>query len=306
MRSVTWKACRVAKIIASAVIIVIVTIQLRNGTPHTYSSLEIFKSQAGHRDEDLWTDPLNEKSRIGKVTLMYEPNNSAFDRALQTHKVHNQFHGHPMLVQRRPMLEGFWAKPAAIQFALLRELGKPESQRLLWLFWFDVDSVVVNYKVPLEAFLPPDKDNGFHDVKVVVSEDWNGLNNGVFALFSSVIAFRNFRPNTSLPHEDQTAMKLLLQQPELARHSVTVPQRWFNAYTTGLNMPKESEIHPGDFLVHFAGVKYMANGIRNQRMMEWCKISERHDPQWSISPSENGLSLDIRQFWQRVKAQMQN
>lgn len=153
---------------------------------------------------------------------------------MRTHEEHNRLHGYSMFIQRHSILDGYWTKPAYIQSVLLQELSKPESQRLSWLFWFDADTVVMNYKMPLETFLPPDGDDNLEDVHIIVTEDWNGLNNGVFGirivpdsvnLLASILAFREFRPETMLPFQDQSAMEMVLKQHNFAEHAVTVPQR---------------------------------------------------------------------------------
>ncbi|KAJ6442481.1 putative monooxygenase [Purpureocillium lavendulum] len=127
------------------------------------------------------------------------------------------------------------------------DIETSDQERLRWLYWFDADTIIVNYNVPLEIFLPPD-DIAFNDAILLASDDWNGFNNGVLAL--------------------RTAMDLVLQQPRFTKHFIKVPQRWFNAYTNGLSLPEDSEYRPGDFLIHFAGVDIIGNGTRNRRMEE--------------------------------------
>ncbi|KND88288.1 Alpha-1,2-galactosyltransferase [Tolypocladium ophioglossoides CBS 100239] len=237
------------------------------------------------------------QARVGKVSILYGEGSPAYERALRTHEEHNRLHGYSMFVQRESILDGYWTKPAYIQYVLLQELSKPESQRLSWLFWFDADTVVLNYKMPLETFLPPDMDDDLSDVHISVTEDWNGLNNGVFAirtapysvnLLASILAFRDFRPDTILPFQDQSAMEMLLHEPKFAEHAVTVPQR-HEAY-------KYVEVRRGDLLVHFAGVPG-----REGLMNDWCEQSERQDPEWVVYPEDTSYPAEIKQFWDIVR-----
>lgn len=139
-----------------------------------------------------------------------------------------------MLIQREPMLDGYWTKPAFILSIILQELRKPQHERLQWLFWVDADTIILNYEMPIEAFLPPWQDPELKDISIVVTNDFNGLNNGVFAvrvdaltaeLFAGILAFRDLQPETYLQWEDQSAMDNMLKQRKFAKHTVKVPQR---------------------------------------------------------------------------------
>lgn len=165
---------------------------------------------------------------------MYGDTQPAYERALRTHEEHSKMHGHPFFIQREPILDGYWTKPAFLHTVILRELTKPQHRRLEWIFWVDADTVVLNYHTPLEKFLPPEGDEILNDIHMLVTEDWNGLNNGVFAirvgtfaveLFSGILAFRFFRPNTELVFQDQSAMEIILEGKKFSRHKVVVPQR---------------------------------------------------------------------------------
>lgn len=139
-----------------------------------------------------------------------------------------------MFVQRVDVLDGYWTKPAFIHYMILRELRKPESQRLQWLFWFDADTIILNYNVPLEIFLPPEDHEGLRNINILISDDWNGLNNGIFGirvsryaaeLFAGILAFRDFEPETELVFQDQSAMEILLKRRKSINHVAKVPQR---------------------------------------------------------------------------------
>ncbi|PHH90767.1 hypothetical protein CDD83_2723 [Cordyceps sp. RAO-2017] len=203
--------------------------------------------QPKHHDDIA---PLQRKtSRVGKVMMVLGEGETlaVYERTLRTHKLHNKMHGYPMFVQRVPLLEtAYWSKPATILGVILSELGKAEEHRLQWLFWVDADTVLLNYKSALENFLPPDDDDSdFKGVHFVMTDDHNGLNNGVFAVrvssvsvevLSAIIALRHFRPNVELPWPDQTAQAIVLGERPYNKGAVKVPQLVSNASLALLHM----------------------------------------------------------------------
>ncbi|KAG5991517.1 hypothetical protein E4U43_004008 [Claviceps pusilla] len=248
----------------------------------------------------------DEQARIGKISILYGETKPYYERALQTHKRHNRQHGYPMFIQRVDVLDGYWTKPAFIHYMILRELRKPESQRLQWLFWFDADTIILNYNVPLEIFCPPQGDDALKKIDVLIADDWNGLNNGIFGirvsrysaeLFAGILAFRDFEPDTSLPFEDQSAMENLLKRRKSVNRVAKVPQRWFNAYATEDIKPGPSWVHPGDLLVHFAGV-----GDRPTQMNKWADKSEKLSYKWNTPLTQTTYPEEIDRFWNRTKS----
>ncbi|EED11621.1 conserved hypothetical protein [Talaromyces stipitatus ATCC 10500] len=140
---------------------------------------------------------------VGKVTMVYG-NNSIYERAVNTHKVHSRRFDYPHFILRRPILDGVWNKYAILLSVLLRELEKPAERRLQWLFWTDADTVLMNPNLPLETFLPPPDVLNVH---LLLTKDWNGMNNGVFPirvhpwsveLLSAALAYPVMNPNVEL------------------------------------------------------------------------------------------------------------
>ncbi|KAK2612647.1 hypothetical protein QQS21_001263 [Conoideocrella luteorostrata] len=276
-------------------------------TPSIFKTPTVQSKKTGTTQSQIkTTDANDERARVGKVSILYGDPKPVYERALRTHKAHNRIHGYPFFIQRESILDGYWTKPAHLQAVILRELEKPRPKRLEWIYWVDADTVVLNYQTPLEAFLPPEGDAELSDIQIIVTEDWNGLNNGVFAirvdkyaveLFAGVLAFRDFRENTTLEFQDQSAMEKVLQQQKFAAHRVEVPQRWFNSYKSNKGEePEGAQVHPGDFLVHFAGVEN-----REEEMTKWCELSERTEPLWNSRLSDTKFDIEIRKFWEEVK-----
>ena len=148
---------------------------------------------------------LGARTRIGKCTILFS-GNSFWERCVRTHEQHDKVHGYRLHILRQQLMDDVWSKPAYILSLLLRELSKPESERLDWLFWVDADTVIMNPYVPIETFLPP-PGTEFDDIYLMYSNDWNGLNNGVFPirvnqwavqLFAAIVSFRHFKPEDHL------------------------------------------------------------------------------------------------------------
>ncbi|KAI9886185.1 MAG: hypothetical protein M1823_002037 [Watsoniomyces obsoletus] len=243
----------------------------------------------------------NSPPSIAKITIVFGGDSGVFERALKTHEVHNRLHGYPIYVLRQEILNDVWTKPAYILSVLLKELAKPESERMKWLFWFDADTVLMNPNIPIELFLPPDE---FSHIHLLVTNDLNGLNNGVFPirvhpwsvrLLSAVVAFTTFRPDTHLVFRDQSALEEVLKEDTFKNNVVRLPQRWFNAYQSG--SLKESiqayQVRRGDLLVHFAGSPF-----REEAMSHWLELSEEHLPEWEIDLYHSSYPGEIKEFWQ--------
>lgn len=180
-------------------------------------------------------------------------------------------------------------------------MRKPKKDRLHWLLWVDRDTIVLNPCVPVQAFLPPEEET---DVHMIVTKDWNGLNNGVFLvrvnqwsieLFSNILGFRYYRPGVELRFTEQSAMEKLLEEDKFKSNTVYVPQRWFNAYQGHQDETLQPhQTRRGDFLVHFAGV-----GERSKQMEYWLDIAERHAPDWMLEFWRTGYPAEIEEFWTR-------
>ncbi|KAG6029329.1 hypothetical protein E4U41_000392 [Claviceps citrina] len=248
----------------------------------------------------------DEQARIGKLFVMYGNSQRHYERGMQSHKRHNRQHGYPMFIQRVQLMDGFWNKPAFVQYMVLRELRKPESERLQWLFWFDADTIVLNYNVPLEILLPPQGDKELERINVLVAEDWNGLNCGVYGirvtrsaveLLADIMAYPDFEPDTELPFAEQSAMSLLLQRRKFINHFAKIPQRWFNSYPHTPGTPETSWVQPGDFLLHFAGV-----GNRDFYMNHWADESEALGPKWNVPLANTTYPEETKRFWEGVKS----
>ncbi|KAJ5913802.1 galactosyl transferase GMA12/MNN10 family protein [Penicillium tannophilum] len=238
-------------------------------------------------------------------------NNTVYDKALETHKLHGQRFNYPLSILRQPILDGTFNKYAILLSLILQELAKPEGQRLEWLFWHDSDTVLMNPNMPLEVFLPPDH---FGDVHMLLSKDWNGMNNGVFFvrvhewsvnLLSAAIAYPTVHPNVELFWPDQSALTNLFNENEVfARSVVYCPLRWFNAYMRspdGRKQNKDSparfQVHPGDLLVHFPGTP---REHLNHTLFPYLQIALAHEAEWEPRLEETEYIQETSTFWRTI------
>jgi hypothetical protein len=247
---------------------------------------------------------LGARTRVGKCTILFN-GNSFWERAIRTHEEHDRLHGYRLHVLRQQLLDDVWSKPAYILSLLLRELSKSESERLDWLFWVDADTVILNPHVPIETFLPP-PGSEFEEVHLLYSNDWNGLNNGVFPvrvnqwsvkLFTAIVAYRHYKPNEPLVFRDQSAMDNVMKEPQFVNNIVQAPQRWFNAYQGEHNETLAPfQIRRGDLLVHFAGV-----GNREERMGYWLDRAEQHLDDWEVPVKSTSYPQERKDFWDELR-----
>lgn len=254
------------------------------------------------------SERLGARTRVGKCTILFN-GNSFWERAIRTHEEHDRLHGYRLHVLRQQLLDDVWSKPAYILSLLLRELSKPESERLDWLFWVDADTVILNPHVPIETFLPP-PGSEFEDVHLLYSNDWNGLNNGVFPvrvnqwavkLFTAIVAFRHYKPEEPLVFRDQSAMNVVMNEPAFVRNIVQAPQRWFNAYQGEQNETLAPyQIRRGDLLVHFAGVPN-----REERMGYWLDRAKQHLDDWEVPVKSTSYPQEKRDFWDELRRSRQ-
>ncbi len=175
------------------------------------------------------------------------------------------------------------------------------SVNTLMASWCDADTVIINPNIPISLFLPPTP--AFDHIHILVTNDWNGLNNGVFPvrvhswsveLFAAVVAFRTYRPNFQMKFRDQTALEELLKEPQFKDNVAHLPQRWFNAYRGGdlSEAAQPYQSRRGDLLVHFAGTP-----DRDEVMGEWMDLAEMHQPEWEIDLVHSSYPGEVKEYW---------
>lgn len=244
-------------------------------------------------------------SKIGKCTVMHGKYGPGHLPAFDTHLRHSEIHHYPIFVLDRPIVDGLWSKEAALLAVLLHEMSKPEATRLHWLMWFDADTLVINPLIPVEAFLPPQNLEG---INLLVTEDWNGLNNGVFLLrvsawsvnfLTNILAYPSYKPDEDLPFTEQSAMERTIQDPRYASACIYVPPRWFNSYPRGEDESwTKYHVERGDMMLHFAGV-----GDRPRMIRAFYNHVASEREKWEIPVGKTLLPQEIGDFWKNVGMQ---
>ncbi|KAJ5918628.1 galactosyl transferase GMA12/MNN10 family protein [Penicillium verhagenii] len=162
--------------------------------------------------------------------------------------------------------------------------------------------------MPLEVFLPPDH---FGNVHMLLSKDWNGVNNGVFFirvhewsvnLLSAAIAYPIVHPDIELFWPDQSALSNLLNENQIfARSVVYCPLRWFNAYmrsedgrSQNEDSPAHFQVHPGDLLVHFPGTP---REHLNHTLSPYLQIAQLHEAEWEPTLDKTDYVQETSKFW---------
>ncbi|KAI2026204.1 hypothetical protein LOZ48_005170 [Ophidiomyces ophidiicola] len=170
----------------------------------------------------------------------------------------------------------------------------------------------MNPNIPLETFLPPPHLSHIH---LLVSKDWNGLNNGVFfirvhpwslKLLTAASAYPILKPEVHLVWQDQSALAELFKMEYFSSSVVFCPLRWFNAYPedwleAGRSSASSSHLHlqPGDLLVHFPGT---SREKLNETMMPYIEIAEGHQKAWELRLGETYYQTEIESFWKNMSS----
>jgi mannan polymerase II complex MNN10 subunit len=149
------------------------------------------------------------------------------------------------------------------------------------------------------------------DVNLLVTNDFSGLNNGIFILrinewaispFTAVLAFRHFEPHVELPFTEQSAMEHVIRTAQFKHQTQFFPQYWFNAYDnsrpevfaqrddeTGLG---PGDVRRGDYLVHFADMPEKDKAIEKYAGMLLTLLNI-----WENGTVQRGVSEDVAEFW---------
>jgi mannan polymerase II complex MNN10 subunit len=209
----------------------------------------------------------------------------------------------------------------------MREMLKPENERLEWIQWVDRDTLILDQCRPISSFLPPEQsrldslwrhDNSTqynaNTTNLLVNTDVNGLNDGVFLLrvnswaidlFTAILAFRYYNPKVKLPYTEQSAMEYVIGTSQFRNQTRYVPQHWFNGYQLGGPVFFETRedadgmdaeyVRRGDYMVHFAG-----QGMRDEGLIESSEMLERQEDIWKERRVLRDVSGEVENFWRSL------
>ncbi|KAF2996193.1 hypothetical protein E8E13_000925 [Curvularia kusanoi] len=250
---------------------------------------------------------LTRQMRIATVTAHFGTPKEHYQQALQTHLLHSLIHGTETHVLCDAIVDDLWNKPAFILRLLMDEMMKPDEERLEWIMWVDRDTIILDQCRPASSFLP----RYSNETYLLVTNDFNGLNNGVFMLrvnswavelFNTILAFRHYKPEVELRFTEQSAMELVIKEDQFKDKIKFVPQYWFNGYPEGepekfkdrrdQNDLQEEHVRRGDFLVHFAGLPGKGKAIRG-----WLDMLAQLEDVWKTKSAQRDVDRDIAAFW---------
>lgn len=70
--------------------------------------------------------------RVAKVSMLYGAS-TLYERAVRSHRTHNEQFNYPMRVLREEITGGYWNKPSYLLALVVAELAKPAAERAEWL-----------------------------------------------------------------------------------------------------------------------------------------------------------------------------
>ncbi|KAK5040352.1 hypothetical protein LTS07_000850 [Exophiala sideris] len=200
-----------------------------------------------------------DRPKIGTVSVLWGTVPEAYHRAVARFAQYSRRYNYELSVLERSVGSGHWSKTLHLMYLILRELEKPDEDRLEWLLWFDADVILINQEIPLETFLPNTSNPLYEDIRFVAARDGGGnnggasLNSGVFfarvhidsvRIFAKAYAYHLYHPDANFGNTyDQTALQLVLMEDQNRRHVLWEPHSWFN--------PHQHEWAPGALCAHF-------------------------------------------------------
>ncbi|PWZ01777.1 hypothetical protein BCV70DRAFT_215235 [Testicularia cyperi] len=204
--------------------------------------------------------------------------------------------GYPLLLVRTDLFHGAATKLAAMQSVITVELSKPKEQRLEWLMWSDLDTLITNPNIELEHFLPPSPQ--FDHIHFMFAADFNGFNSGVFMVrvsqhvseyFANSLAIGSYRHGPDVDYyayeQDSMSATMFSGESKFKKSYAEVPRSSFNTYP--------EDYQNGDFILHFAGG-------RKTQYSKWINDTKDHDPERELSWDHTRGSRDMKLFWEKL------
>ena len=121
-------------VVVTALVLFGLDLILRTYHGYTYrDSWQAISNAACDTNTTATSAPSTASSKVGKVFMQYGPVNPVYERALSTHRPHDEKFGYPIFLLRSQTLPDYWSKTAYILKILIDELEKPSESRLEWL-----------------------------------------------------------------------------------------------------------------------------------------------------------------------------
>lgn len=73
------------------------------------------------------------RPRVAKVSMLYGKENTIYERAIRSHRLHDEKFNYPFQVLREEVAGGYWNKPSYLLSLVVNELAKAAGERTEWL-----------------------------------------------------------------------------------------------------------------------------------------------------------------------------
>lgn len=146
-----------------------------------------------------------------------------------------------------------------------------------WIVWLDGDILITNQDRKIEDFI-----NLIHPGKFLfIGRDFQGLNSGVFFIRNCPLAHEfvedvwNFKGFDRQLFHEQTAMDQLICTPKYNSGVQVIPHQFINIINA-YDYRMDPNIHwlPGDFCIHFAGIR----GTAREQLQKIYSENSSNDP----------------------------
>ena len=108
-------------------------------------------------------------------------------------------------------------------------------------------------------------------------------------------ALPSWRPEIEFGWEDQGATEVSYSRPEFRNGVIFQPLHWWNELQINSSLGRdEPPIHPGDMMVHFAGI----GGDKPQYMGPWLDRVENEATQWTVPLENTSYLTAIKEYWE--------
>ena len=226
---------------------------------------------------------------------------------IENHRLYCQKHGYQFHLETTNYVGrmAYWQKIFSIMRLMAVAL---QDNSLDWIFWSDSDTLILNDRIRLESFIPPQNDawtKNDSEVHLLMARDHRGWNNGVFmirvhpwslAYLARTYTWPDYHPR--FKSFEQSAMARLYEEfHDVRRHMVRVPMRWFNAYPAGHGVYVAKK---KDFQVHFPGEgnkAIMHAAVENARNGRYYKHNVTASGRGRTLPEDN---MTHKKFWRSV------
>eukprot|EP01117_Protostelium_nocturnum_P014446 TRINITY_DN5495_c0_g1_i1.p1 TRINITY_DN5495_c0_g1~~TRINITY_DN5495_c0_g1_i1.p1 ORF type:complete len:333 (-),score=55.95 TRINITY_DN5495_c0_g1_i1:86-1084(-) len=248
-------------------------------------------------EELVIKDPKANSIAVVMVSISDKGDSIRYKKSVKKWREYCDLHGYKFVIQEKNTMDRseVWMKIVTIQNLIVESL---ESGKIEWIFYADVDTIVMNPYIKISTFIPPRNS----DVEFMIAGDGNGINAGVFMVKVSKWSLQFMEDVLRLDEDaylvrawqEQGAIEIIRQRRN-KNQFIVVPQKWFNSYWNGkeLSAFEHYSFQSGDFLVHFPN----PNGKKHMmRYLNWVD----HTRSCKSVRGEREIRENVELFWKTV------